>query len=180
MNKKQDILQAAERLFYNNGFHATSTDRICSEAGVSTRTLYRYFPSREMLTRCVMHERKARFFAALLPATHPQAVDTLFSVLEQWIQNEGALGCFFIKAWGEYAGQDQILAAQALDFRYSLRAYIVACVSELKQPQRDMLANAIWMLFEGAVTNALITGSAAADHAGKAARLLMHSDGAER
>lgn len=175
MDKKQDILQAAERLFYNNGFHATSTDRICSEAGVSTRTLYRYFPSREILTQCVMEERKNRFFAALQPPGHPEAIGTLFRVLEQWMLEQGALGCFFIKAWGEYAGEDQQLAAQALDFRYALRAYIAACVRETGRSNSDTLVNALWMLFEGAVTTALITGSAAAVHAGNAALLLMDS-----
>lgn len=82
MNKRDDILQAAEKLFYTHGFHATSTDQICAAAKVSTRTFYRYFPSREMLTQCVMEERQTRFFADLHPSDHPQAVNKLFAVLE--------------------------------------------------------------------------------------------------
>lgn len=173
MRKRDDILEAAERLFYCNGFHATSTDRICSEAGVSTRTLYRYFPSREHLTGCVMTQRKQRFFAALADPRRPDAVTTLFNVLAEWTQQYGAQGCFFVKAWGEYAEEDIMLAAQALDYRYQLRAYITACVSHLHGTESEALANAIWMLFEGAVSSALITGSAAAVDAGKAAALLL-------
>ncbi len=173
MKKRQDILQAAERLFYRNGFHATSTDQICSEAGVSTRTFYRYFPSRETLTLRVMEARKERFFAQLLPAGHPQAVSSLFKVLEQWTREQGALGCFFAKAWGEYAQQDMMLAAQALDYRYALREYVAACVSHSHSPFDEGLVNAIWMLFEGAVTSALIMGPDAAVQAEHAATALM-------
>lgn len=175
MNKRQDILQAAERLFYSNGFHATSTDQICSEAGVSTRTFYRYFPSRETLTLCVMEARQERFFAQLLPPQHPQAVSWLFKVLEQWMREQGALGCLFAKAWGEYAQQDIMLAAQALDYRYALREYIAACVTHRHSSLNEALANAIWMLFEGAVISALIIGPEAAVQAEHAASALMRA-----
>ncbi len=175
MNKQQDILQAAERLFYTNGFHATSTDLICSEAQVSTRTFYRYFPSRETLTLRVMEERQKRFFADLHPPQHPEAVSKLFDVLEQWIRKHGALGCFFAKAWGEYNQQDIILAARALDYRYALREYIAACASCSRSPLNEGLINAIWMLFEGAVISALVMGPDAAVQAKHTALLLISS-----
>ncbi|WP_413721779.1 TetR/AcrR family transcriptional regulator [Sodalis sp. RH23] len=173
MHKKQDIIQAAERLFYTNGFHATSTDRICSEAGVSTRTLYRYFPSREALTAAVMHDRKNRFFSALYPARHPEAVSRLFAVLGQWMRDYGTSGCFFLKAWGEYAQQDIRLAAQALDYRYAMRDYIATCSGNSPCAAGAALSDAIWMLFEGAITSALIIGPEAATRAGEAAALLI-------
>lgn len=172
MKKKQDILNAAERLFYSNGFHATSTDRICREASVSTRTLYRYFPSREQLTGAVMNARKDRFSAALLPAEDPAAIAQLFSVLGSWMQDYGTSGCFFLKAWGEYAEQDVWLSALALDYRYEMREYIAACVRNMPGQHREVLADAIWMLFEGAITAALVTGPEAAFRAGEAAALL--------
>ena len=173
MNKCHDILQAAEALFYTHGFHATSTDQICAAARVSTRTFYRYFPSREMLTQCVMEERQTRFFADLYTPVHPQAVNKLFAVLEQWMREQGALGCFFAKAWGEYAEQDAVLAAQALDFRYAIREYIAACIAHSCKSSNELLVNAIWMLFEGAITAAVIQGSATALQAEQAATLLM-------
>lgn len=166
-------MQTAERLFYNNGFHATSTDRICSDAGVSTRTLYRYFPTREVLTVCVLEARKKRFFAPLHPSHHPQAIAKLFSVMEEWMQQHGTGGCFFVKAWGEYAGRDLMLAAQALDYRYAARDYIVSCLRHSHGADSAALANAIWMLFEGATTAAMIIGPAAAASAGDAAQRLM-------
>ncbi len=172
MRKRDDILQAAERLFYENGFHSTSTDQLCQEAKVSTRTFYRYFPSREILTEAVMAARQQRFFEGLHSPDHPQAINQLFSLLEQWMREYGASGCFFIKAWGEYAREDVRLSALALDFRYALRRYIADCLGNTD----PALADTVWILFEGAITSALITGPEAACHAGNAALfLLAHS-----
>ncbi|KNC13262.1 TetR/AcrR family transcriptional regulator [Pantoea sp. BIGb0393] len=175
MKKKQDIIQAAERLFYLNGFHATSTDRICSEAQVSTRTLYRYFPSREALTAAVLEARQARFFAALHQPEHPHAVAQMFDVMREWMLEYGNNGCLFLKAWGEYAAEDIALAQQAMAYRHHMRAYIARCVNPQSSPENSALADAVWLLFEGVLTSALVLGAADACATGKAAALQLLS-----
>jgi TetR/AcrR family transcriptional regulator, mexJK operon transcriptional repressor len=47
--KREQILDGARRVFLRDGFAATSTDAIAAEAGVSKRTLYAYYPSKEDL-----------------------------------------------------------------------------------------------------------------------------------
>jgi len=155
-------MQAAERLFYTHGFHATSTDQLCREAGVSTRTLYHHFASREALTAAVLEAREQRFMADLLPPQQPEAIAHLFGVLGEWTTVNGARGCFFLKAWGEYAERNSELAAQALAFRATTRAYITQCVTHLCGAENQQLSDAIWILFEGAINTALITGPEAA------------------
>ncbi|BAN96495.1 hypothetical protein E05_17290 [Plautia stali symbiont] len=169
MRKKQHILNAAERLFYNNVFHATCTDYICREAKVSTRTLYQHFPSRELLTAAVMTARRQRFADLLSEPDDPAAISQLFSVQEQWMRAEGSLGCFFAKAYGEYAE----LAVQALDYRYWQRGYIRACLAHSHRNSPSALADAILILFEGAITAGLIDGPQAAVNARLAAEQLM-------
>ncbi|HEU5438605.1 MAG TPA: TetR/AcrR family transcriptional regulator [Ktedonobacterales bacterium] len=52
---REGILAAAQRLFLERGFQATSTDAILAEAGVSSKeTLYRYFASKEALFAAVL------------------------------------------------------------------------------------------------------------------------------
>ena len=52
--KREQILSGAKRMFLREGFAATSTDVIAREAGVSKRTLYAYYPSKEELFEDVL------------------------------------------------------------------------------------------------------------------------------
>lgn len=54
--KRQAILQAAATQFRACGFEATSMDRIALEAGVSKRTVYNHFPSKDDLFGATLME----------------------------------------------------------------------------------------------------------------------------
>src|SRR5829696_776025 len=47
--RRTEILDAAQACFARSGFHRTSMQAICSEAGMSAGNLYRYFPSKEAI-----------------------------------------------------------------------------------------------------------------------------------
>ena len=47
--RREHILDAAERCFARSGFHSTTMHDICREAGVSPGALYVYFASKELL-----------------------------------------------------------------------------------------------------------------------------------
>lgn len=49
MDKREQILQAALKLFVEFGFHGTPTSRIAQEAGVSNGTLFHYFKTKDEL-----------------------------------------------------------------------------------------------------------------------------------
>jgi TetR/AcrR family transcriptional regulator len=65
--KEAAIVDAATRLFGEKGYEATRTADVAAAAGVTERTLFRYFPSKEKLYRRVM-------FPALLVAAVPRAL----------------------------------------------------------------------------------------------------------
>ncbi len=54
--KRGQILSGAKKVFLREGFAAASTDVIAREAGVSKRTLYAYYPSKEELFEDVLRE----------------------------------------------------------------------------------------------------------------------------
>ncbi|MBT5881739.1 MAG: helix-turn-helix transcriptional regulator, partial [Rhodospirillaceae bacterium] len=58
--KHSDIIRSAESLFLQQGFGATSMDRIAEEAKVTKQTVYRYFPSKEALFAAVMQHVRGR------------------------------------------------------------------------------------------------------------------------
>lgn len=45
--RRNDLIEAALRLFATQGYDETGTDQIAEEAGVSPRTFFRYFPTKE-------------------------------------------------------------------------------------------------------------------------------------
>lgn len=53
-SKEAAIVDAATRLFAENGYEATRTADIAAAAGVTERTLFCYFASKEKLYRRVM------------------------------------------------------------------------------------------------------------------------------
>ena len=47
--RRERIIEAAERAFVRNGFHAATMQHVAEEAGMSPGNLYRYFPSKEAI-----------------------------------------------------------------------------------------------------------------------------------
>ena len=53
---KDKIVEAARKLFYKYGFKKVSMDEIANEAGVTKRTIYMYFKSKEDLLKYFIQE----------------------------------------------------------------------------------------------------------------------------
>jgi AcrR family transcriptional regulator len=67
-DRRSEILQAAQACFARAGFHQTSMQEICAEAGMSPGNLYRYFRSKEeIIAGIAEHDRAdaAEQFAAV-------------------------------------------------------------------------------------------------------------------
>ena len=61
--KREAIIQAAIAEFRANGFEITSMDKIAATAGVSKRTVYNHFPSKEELFAEILNQLWARLTA---------------------------------------------------------------------------------------------------------------------
>src|SRR5437879_10780088 len=54
---KERILETADRLFYLQGIRAVGVDTIAAEIGISKRTLYNHFPSKDALIAAYLGRR---------------------------------------------------------------------------------------------------------------------------
>jgi AcrR family transcriptional regulator len=72
--KRDAIVQAARAVFGRDGYARTTTDAIAREAGVSTRTLYKHFPSKEEL------------FSTVLALSATRVADAFFSYVEDGLR----------------------------------------------------------------------------------------------
>jgi len=70
---KDRILETADRLFYLQGIRAVGVDTIAAEIGISKRTLYNHFPSKDALISAYL----ARRFVAPRPSQKPPAEQIL-------------------------------------------------------------------------------------------------------
>lgn len=89
--RREHILEAAEQCFARAGFHRTTMNDICREAGVSAGALYIYFPSKEALIAGLCERDRAEFsrrFSELSAA--PDLLEALGVIAQQYFVDEPA------------------------------------------------------------------------------------------
>ncbi len=81
--KVSELLDAAEDLFARQGTANTSTAQLARAAGVSEKTLFWYFPSKDHLLVAVVERRAQRLFARLRRSGWPTGdpAEDLFRIL---------------------------------------------------------------------------------------------------
>ena len=73
IERKQQLVQAAERQFTQKGFGATRISDICSEAGVAKGLFYWYFPTKASLFGELVRTMRLQLRRAQAAAMHPDA-----------------------------------------------------------------------------------------------------------
>ena len=86
-DRRDEILSAAQRCFVRSGFHQTTMQEICAEAGMSAGNLYRYFPSKEALIAGIAERDRAEVAAEFASVDLSQG---FFAVLEGMAQHHFA------------------------------------------------------------------------------------------
>jgi len=74
------LVNAGAELFAARGYEAVTVDEVASAAGVSRRTLFRYFPSKDALVFHWQDEDLSRFSAALTATGMPAVRSALLAV----------------------------------------------------------------------------------------------------
>ena len=107
---REQIIQAADALFYGEGIRSASMDAIAAKAGVTKRTLYYHFASKDDLIGAYLAARDEPTFtrqAAWLDETKgdlPEQVLGLFEKLARATRLPRWKGCGFLRAAAELAG----------------------------------------------------------------------------
>lgn len=99
------IVAAAEELFYNRGITAVGVDLIAERSGVTKRTLYNQFGSKDHLVATYLTGRDQRWRSLVRAAvdagnTPAEAVTAPFEALRTWSETN-TRGCAFINALAE-------------------------------------------------------------------------------
>src|SRR5690349_1597448 len=99
------LLGATSELTYEQGITNTGVDAIAARAGVTKRTLYQHFGSKDRLVAEALGNRNRRAILALetnarrrAEETGEPAILTLFDVIEDALRTRTKGGCAFINA----------------------------------------------------------------------------------
>src|ERR1700761_6973884 len=93
---QERILATADRLFYSQGIRAVGVDTVAAEVGISKRTLYNYFPSKDLLIAAYLARRYVYPKYTDRPAL--EQILGSFDWMERWFGSEKFRGCPFVNA----------------------------------------------------------------------------------
>ena len=166
------ILSTADRLFYREGIQAIGVDRVAAEAGISKRTLYNHFPSKDALIVAYL-EARARPYP-LTDAAPADQILALFGRLERGFADPGFHGCPFVNAVAELGEHPALPIARA--FKGERRAWFRQLTGRLDVADPDALAAQLALLLDGAIAQALVNGDPTVARAAReAARTLIEA-----
>jgi AcrR family transcriptional regulator len=179
LEMKERILETADRLFYKQGIRAIGVDTITAEAGISKRTLYDYFPSKDHLIVAYLSRRMRPNPASDAPPL-PQILST-FDRLERSLAGRDFRGCPFVNAVAELGEPTHPANAIAVAFKEQRRLWFRDLLTRLDVRDPEHLALQLALLLDGAIALALVRGDPSVARAARdAARTLVNASRAPR
>jgi AcrR family transcriptional regulator len=156
------ILDVASELFYWRGIHAVGVDTIAAESGVTKRTLYDRFGSKDALVSAYLRERDRRWRDLVVAHVDRERDNTRrvlapFDALEEWLAS-GSRGCAFVNAFAELPDSDHPARQVIGDSKQWLCELFGALLVNARARQPDLLARQMLTLHEGAIITFAVMG----------------------
>jgi AcrR family transcriptional regulator len=159
------ILDAASPLFYRRGLAAVSMDDIATVAGLTKRTVYYHFPTKDDLIVAYLDRWRLRIRETLEAGGESDApLDELLSAfrrLEREVAREGYRGCPFVNAISELNDRAHPATALTVLYKEERRAWFERLLVAGGIASAAKLSKQLTLLWEGAMVRALIHNSAA-------------------
>jgi AcrR family transcriptional regulator len=163
---REKLFQTAARLFYQHGYRATGVDTIAAESGIGKMTLYRHYPSKDDLIVAYLRDSDQVFWDQFEQITRdaPTARGKLlafFEALQSYALSPDCYGCPFINASTEYPEAEYAGHQVALGHKQSVLARFRQLAEEAGARDAAGLANALFLLMDGAYVAARMFGASA-------------------
>lgn len=155
--KAERIFAAASELFYDRGISAVGVDTIAAEAGVTKRTLYDRFGSKERLVVEYLRRRDEDWRAFLggrlaKAGQDPRArLATVFDASAQWSGEHSDKGCSMVRAHAEITDPAHPAYGVITGQKQWMLDLYARIASEAGADDADDVAAEIMVLHEGAL-----------------------------
>jgi len=178
---KERILTTANKLFYSEGIRAVSLDVIAEKAGITKKTVYYHFKSKDDLIEAYLVSRdqpnlaQFRTWFEAAEGGLPEKVEAIFTNIARAARHPKWKGCGFLRTAAELANMPghpamKVGAAHKKKFEAWMAAEFEAAGLE----NSSDLARHMVLLLDGAFSTILVHRDAAyADAAGAAAKALV-------
>jgi AcrR family transcriptional regulator len=160
---RERIVAAAARLFYNEGIRAASVDAIAEKAGVTKKTLYYHFQSKDELIAAYLESRDqptldlyARWFEAT-PGSTADKIRGMFTEFARSAHTTKWKGCGFQRTAAELAntpGHPALKAGAAHKKRFE--AWLADALTRAGVGNAAHTARSIIVLLDGAAAVMLV------------------------
>ncbi|MEQ9207700.1 MAG: TetR/AcrR family transcriptional regulator [Phycisphaerales bacterium] len=163
-SRRDDLIDAAMRVFYKGGFHASSLDDIQEEGGISRMTLYNHFKSKDELIIAAMRRRDEIFRNKLMKFVEAKAntpherIAAVFDFHEDWFTGSEFCGCMFINASAEFSIADSAPRRIAAEHKLEIVRYLKELCESAQLPDPAQAAEELNILIEGAIVTARVVG----------------------
>lgn len=148
------ILETTDRLFYQRGIRAVGVDAVAAEAGISKRSLYDYFPSKEALIEAYLERRFRRMPESDAPPD--EQILAVFDRLGTMFASGAFRGCPFVNAVAELADSCQVAKTIAARFNQERWVWLRERAAEAGLTDPDTVATQLALLVDGAIATMLV------------------------
>lgn len=174
------VLGAASELFYREGIRAVGVEAVVTEAGVTKKTLYDNFGSKDELVAAYLRGRDERWRDWLVEGVErrggsaKERLLSTFDALGEWIELGNTRGCGFVNAVVELPEEDHPARAVVMEQKRWLRGYLAGFAAEAGAGDPESLADSLFILHEGVnVSKSLGIPAGAAQKARQIAAILV-------
>lgn len=157
------VLDVATDLFYTQGINTVGMELVAERAGVTKKTIYDRFGSKQQLVVAYLRARDTRWRdfldARLDPNSTARArIGATFEALDAWMGEENPRGCAMVNAYAELSDPEHPGRAVAEEQKRWLRGLYTGLAQEAGAAEPQVLGDALAMLHEGAVVARNVTG----------------------
>jgi AcrR family transcriptional regulator len=177
------IIDAAAKLFYGQGVRAVSVDAVAEKAGLTKRTLYYHFKSKDELIAAYLDARdqpNLKLFAQWFEASKgplPARIQNLFMNLAQSARHPKWKGCGFLRTAAELTATPGHPAMKvSARHKTNVEAWLADVLETGGVKDAAELARQIVILMDGAFSTMLVHRKTAyIEAAGRAAASLVRA-----
>ncbi len=175
---RQRLLDAAADLFYRQGIGAVGVDLVTKAAGVSKRTLYQQFGSKDQLVAQSLDAHGMAVLGMYLPtggedAPPRQQILAVFDQLGRWTASDAFRGCPFVNTATELADPGHPARQVARDYKMRLRDYFARQAGRGGADDPQRLAEQLIVIFDGVIVQAVMGTAVRADATRAAVQALL-------